>query len=38
MESRQDIELLMNKITLSSKTKNDIFSDSEDEFCTVRDD
>ena len=38
MESRQDIELLMNKIVLSSKTKNDIFSDSEDEFCTVRDD
>ena len=38
MESKQDIELLMNKVTLSAKLKNDIFSDSEDEFCTVRDD
>ena len=30
--------MLMNKVTLSAKLKNDIFSDSEDEFCTVRDD
>ena len=38
MESRQDVELLMNKVNLSAKAKNDFFSDSEDEFCTLRDD
>lgn len=38
MESKQDVELLMNKVNSSARQKNDFFSDSEDEFCTVRDD
>lgn len=38
MESKQDVEILMNKLNHSAKLKQDIFSESEDEFCTIRDD
>ena len=35
IESKQDVKLLMTKL---EKVKPDVYSDSEDDFCTVKDD
>lgn len=37
MESKEDVKLLMKKMTKTNK-KQDVFSESEDDFCTIKDD